>query len=145
MACAVVAMSMMAGAAQAGDWRLVNNADSGAEFLDVSAIQTMPTGKKKAWTGIAWPRQRDGDDYMVIHNEFDCAGQTHRMLAMYIYDGSGRLLRSGAIEESAEPVAPDSNNHGMFRAVCLRSDYGPRGFVNMRDAMTGYRGFRARN
>ncbi|MCZ4108571.1 hypothetical protein O3U67_10805 [Brevundimonas diminuta] len=142
---AVIAATLVAGAAHAGDWRLVNDANGGAEFLDISSIQTTQTGKTTVWTGMAFPRANDGADYNVVHNEFDCVSRTHRMLSMYIYNSRGQLLRSGSIEEAAMPVIPDTNGHGMLQAVCRSGDYGERGFNNMRDAMIGYRGFLSRN
>lgn len=139
MAGAVMAMSMLAGAAHAGEWRVISSNQTAADFLDIASMRTLPGNKKLVWTAIGWAQMNDGGDYMVIQKEFDCNSGTEAMRFAYIYDGSDKVIRSGAIEEDAKPLAPDSIGYAMFEAVCEQGSYGPSSFANVRQGLDNYR------
>jgi len=138
MACAVVAMSMLAGAAQAGEWRLVFLSSNRVDLVDMSTIRNIPyTQKKLAWTAQLLPSTNSkGIDYFLVQYEFDCGSMTSSALSFNTYNLDGLLSASNErIRE--EHVIPESIGYGLFKATCDGSDQ--RYFSSVREALEIYR------
>ncbi|MNQ74868.1 hypothetical protein D3C85_896380 [compost metagenome] len=124
MTCALAASMLLAGAAQAGEWRTVGADQATATFLDTSTIRTPAQGAKKlAWLahGLA-ATDAQGIDYFMTRIEFDCSAMTIAEQSVYAYSLAGQIMGSSTTPKPAEPVIPDSRGQQMHRAVCDGTD-----------------------
>lgn len=145
MACAVVATSMLASAAHAGEWRLLKADQAKAFLVDTSTVRSIPhTQKKVAWGAQLLPAaNQKGEDYYVIQYEFDCVAMTVADLSFNAYTEKGGILSSENTPTRPIPVIPDSVGHSMFRAVCDGSD--ANYFNTVMEAIDVYRTVLAKN
>ena len=143
LACAVAAMAMalVAGAAEAGDWRAVSEGPNSAEFLNMEGMRTESNRNKVVWTAIVWAKQADSGDYVVIQKEFNCAAITMRIVSAYIYDRNDTVMRFGAVEEEAQSLVPDSNGYDMYEVVCGLRNVSQNSYSRVRDGLNRYRGY----
>lgn len=117
VACAGLAMSLIAGAASAGDWRLVSVGRSGATAVDVTSVVRsgdIATG----WTAVFLPIRRDGMDYALIRQEYGCRETTSTFLSVVSYDEDGQVVDRSDRRRPTISIAPDSNEILMMKAVC---------------------------
>ena len=119
LACAVVAISMLAGAAQAGEWRLTAISSASAYLVDMSTIRNVPyTRKKVAWTAQLLPvTSVEGNDYYITQYEFDCDEVTFADLSFHEYGVGRKHPKSNNMRLSAKPVIPDTNAHSFHRGL----------------------------
>ncbi|MFK0297976.1 surface-adhesin E family protein [Brevundimonas sp. NPDC090276] len=124
MTCAVAASMLLAGAAQAGEWRIIGADQATATFLDTSTIRIPAQGAKKtAWLahGLA-ATDAQGIDYFMTQIEFDCAAMTLAEQSVHAYSLAGQVVESSTTRKPAEPVIPDTRGQQMHRAVCDGTD-----------------------
>lgn len=124
MARAILAMSMIAGTAQAGDWRAVVIDNEVGMLVDTSTIRNLPYGKKKvAWVARLFPATNEhGTDYTLAQTEFDCSMMTTALLSFHLYSADERVIDSATSRRPAEPVVPDTRGHAVYKAVCEGTD-----------------------
>lgn len=139
MACAVTAMSLLAGAAQAGEWRLAAIGDGTAMFVDTSTIRNSPSGDKKfAWVAFVHSEtNEDGLDYSLARSEYNCSEMTETQVSLVGYGPSDQILFSSSERLDVEAVIPDTNGYDIFRFVCDGSDVNPVSTVQ--EALAFYR------
>lgn len=120
MACAVAGMTMLAGAAQAGEWRAVVIDEEVGMLLDTSTIRNLPYSQKKvAWTATLFPvTEDDGGDYYKVQTEYDCAAMTSAQLSLFAYGVEDKVIGSSTSKKAPQPVIPDTRGYDMYRAVC---------------------------
>lgn len=119
-ACAVTAMSLLAGAAQAGEWRVADVDGTIAVFVDTSTIRKLPySNKKVAWVAYVYPNTQDnGADYILAQSEYDCSAMTEATSVVIGYDLNGVSLHTSREKLPLESVIPDTRGHAVYRAVC---------------------------
>jgi len=118
LTCAVMAVSMIAGAASASDWRLISVGRTGATGVDISTV-SRSGDKAVAWTAIFLPLTVSEMDYALIRQEYECGAKTSRFLSVISYDEHGQVQARSDEPRAAISIAPDSNEMLMLKAVCF--------------------------
>lgn len=139
MACAVVAMTMVANAANAGDWRLVTINNTGAFGVDFGSVKKEPRGVS-AWIVSVNPEPDEkGVGYSLVRTLFDCQREESAMtyIAEYTDDGANLGSFSGSVEWT--PLVPDSVGHASMRAACFSDAHGDSGWVSPAAFVSAYR------
>lgn len=131
MACAVVAMSMLAGAAQAGEWRLIAVNKSVAMLVDTSTVRVSPYSQKKlAWVVELYPEtNKYGEDYALINYEYDCSSLISTVVSMVTYGVDSSPVMTFPDRKPPAAVVPDSFGHKALKAVCDGSSVPPVGYI----------------
>lgn len=137
---AVIAATLVAGAAHAGEWRAVSIDPEVGMLVDTSTIRNLPYGQKKvAWTATLFPSTDDqGADYYKVQTEYDCSAMTGAQLSLFVYGPDDSVIDSSTSRKAPQPVIPDTRGHDMYRAVCDGSDLPAA--ENVRSALQIYRG-----
>lgn len=119
MACAVVAMSMLAGAAQAGDWRLIGVNEGSITLIDASSLRS-DRYSASAWVAFFYGTSHtDPDvDYAMMRTEFGCSSGSLRMTYLYNYRADGSIVRSSEMTAPSNVPPPDSVGASIVRAAC---------------------------
>ncbi|MGU3455070.1 surface-adhesin E family protein [Brevundimonas naejangsanensis] len=116
-------MSLVAGAAHAGDWRVVGASDNAITLIDASSLRS-GTYSTSAWVGFIYGSDRtntdpDPDiDFAVVRTEFICSSGTMRMAYLYNYRADGSLVRSSEMTEGFKVPPPDSLGNSVVLAAC---------------------------
>lgn len=133
------ALSLLAGSAVAGDWRVVSyDADDGF-VLDISGLSSVGP-KKTGWTAIVHQTRTEGSDYIMVRMEWDCSAETRRGLAFVGY-ADGQQTHASHDESPAQSVVPDTFDYDLFRAACFGEFKIPddQGWPSVRQFMADYR------
>ena len=120
LACAVAAVSMLAGGAQAGDWRMMIAKDGAYAWVQESDIRG--TQIKTAWVSIVYSKSTPATgsvDIVLTKVEFDCEGGELRNLSLsaQMIDGTNVY-----IDNTVTPwgyVAPESFAEYWMKAICF--------------------------
>lgn len=111
------ALSVLAGSAVAGDWRLVSyDADNGFALNKEGLITA--GSKKTGWVALVNRTPVDGIDYIMVRMEWDCAAQTRTGLAFVGY-ANGEVVESNHERSTAQSVVPDTSDDYFLRAACF--------------------------
>lgn len=131
---AVMAMWTLAGAAQAGDWRVVGLNDSSVTLIDASSIRTTSSVGTTAWIGLVHIGEKDdGVDYTMIRTDFLCGSGMMRLVHTYKYRSDGSLVTSFPMTtQTMQPPPPDSVGAEFIRAVC-EGAYSEEAFGSLTD------------
>lgn len=137
MVCAVMAMSLAAGVAQAGDWREIGQADNKVWAVDISSIRE--SGRiKRAWFAVVDGEVRNGIEYSMNYNAVSCdewAWGTDRYVA-YTPDGSVKF--SNSEPNRLQVPVPGSIGEKVVTAIC-QNDYHREGWPDVQSIVTDVR------
>ncbi len=139
MVCVAMGLSLMAGAAQAGDWRLITINDSGAFGVVYETIRQ--EGRDlSAWILAVKPIVgADGVSFVLFKTLFDCDQQESAFASVMEYAEDGASISSSSGAKAWAPVVPDSVGHATLRAVCHQETYGDTGWANPTAFVAAYR------
>ena len=115
------AMSLMVGAAQAGEWRVVSTTDEFIKAVDYSSFRrNSPTSDVwRVWTAVIYRNSGSRNyDFFVSREEIDCREDTVSYLTTSYYTVGGEVLSSDNRPTEAEYIIPDTISDYVFRAVC---------------------------
>jgi len=135
----MMAVSFVAGTAQAGEWRVANVDEKTLMLVDTSTVRKAPYSQKKvAWAAWLFSHQaEDGADYFKIQIEADCSVMDIAYLALYRYGVDGSVIGSEVGAGPPNPVIPDTKGQDLFRVICDGSD--SVAFDTVQDALEIYR------
>lgn len=138
---AVLAISTLASAAQAGDWRLAVVGRSSGLAVDLSTLVVDGT-KTTAWTAVVLSSTVADFDYALVRYEYDCRRRTSAKLVSIYYDASGQMTNRNDTPMAAVAIAPDSNEVFLMDAACFGKFQvdDPEGWDNARTLLHDYRG-----
>lgn len=121
LGCATLALTVIAGTADAGDWRWFYTSNNTLYFVDAASIREVD-GRKLAWMTYAYRNVSPGQaDYLVTRIEFDCDAEATRTRNATGYNKEGNSVGSDQSLRSFEPVIPDTAGQAALNAVCLNS------------------------
>jgi len=139
MACAVMAMSLAAGAAQAADWRLVTINNGGAFGIDYNSIRPEARGISAWILTVTAKVNEEGVSFMMLRTHFDCEREETAFSSIVDYAEDGTNLSSLTGAKEWKPVIPDSVGYMNMRAACFRETYGNEGWASAIDFVSAYR------
>lgn len=114
---AVVAMVALAGAAEAGEWKLGHLSDTSVVGFDRSSVRI--EGDRRFMWMVVIPLQ-EGENagrHVVTRMEFDCRLDRMRTVSLNMYDDFVQTDRSDEIAQY-QNVVPDSGGDAMLKAAC---------------------------
>lgn len=138
MACAVVAMSMLAGAAQAADWRIYSGDSEGVLAVDISSIRIGPRYRTAWLAQVEKVTSELGYDYALIRTEVDCVSETSARTTFTAYKEGGVNIHTSHERTPHRSHPPQSHGEAAIRAVCL-ADYFDEGTSDIGDLLAGLR------
>lgn len=138
--CAALALAMIAGAANAGDWRLTTASSKGAIGVDLETVRV--DSPRRAWTVVLFPETNStGADYALVRVEIDCVAETMAKTNYAVYNAAGSSIERNDRFESSKPVIPDSGEASILDAVCFNrfTIPDPSGWTNVNEMLIDYR------
>lgn len=115
---AVMAMSMLAGAAHAADWHVYSADVTGFMAIDISSIRIGPR-YRTAWFAQAETVTSElGYDYALVRTEVDCAAETSARISFTAYRQGGENIVSNHDRMPHRSPPPQTHGEAAIRAVC---------------------------
>lgn len=135
-----VAATMMSGAANAADWRLVGVGRGGATAIDISSV-SRSGNLAVVWTALLFSAARDRTDYILVRQEYDCRQVTSTFLSTISYDEEGMMIERNDGRRSRAHVAPDTMEMQLLEAACFDRFQveDVEGWSSLRTLLTDYR------
>jgi len=133
-----MAMSLVAGAAVAADWRIYSGDDKGVLAVDISSVKH-GRNYRTAWFAQVQKTTSDyGYDYVLLRTEVDCEAETSARLGFVAYREDGSVVASNDVKTSHVSHPPHSHGHAGVRALCL-DDYFEEGISDIGALLRGWR------
>ncbi|WP_242076577.1 surface-adhesin E family protein [Brevundimonas diminuta] len=137
--CAVLALSLIAGTANAAEWSLLYANKEVAFAFDAASIKQV-AGRKLAWVAFIYPDKNLGSDYSLERWEFDCAREMTTVTSFVAYDIEGQVTTSNDQRQRTLAAVPESPGKMALDAVCdIENYHDPDPSSAIRDLVRGYR------
>jgi len=140
MVCVAMGLSLVASAAQAGDWRLATVNSKGAIGVDLETVRGV--NLRRAWTVALFPETNStGADYALVRVEVDCVAETMVKTSFAVYNVAGSLIERNDRAELPRAVIPDTGEASILEAVCFNRFIIPddSGWTGVKELLIDYR------
>lgn len=138
--CAVMALTMIAGSASAGDWRLTSVNESGAVGVDMATARG--ENIRRVWGTALFPETNAGGvDYVLMRFQIDCAAETMAQTSVAAYSAAGVQIDRFDLPTAPKAVVPDTGESSILDAVCFNKFVSPDdvGWEDVRELLGDYR------
>lgn len=136
----MMALSMIAGGASAGEWRLTSVNESGAIGVDMATARG--ENIRRVWGAALFPETNAGGvDYVLMRFQIDCASETMGQTSVVAYSADGVQIDRTDLPAVPKAVVPDTGESSVLDAVCFNKFVSPddTGWEDIRRLLTDYR------